>query len=392
MTKNAEQQLETLRAQLQNDERDVDQANRDALLEFSNELFLIPSQVGTQRHLKLLRHNVRMAEHAGSPLDALDSEDAAKEIVRWIHRTYDNAETNRDYRVALKQFGRRATDQNRDDPPESMDWIPSNTPSTYDPAPEPGNMLQWKADVLPLIDATRNPRDAALIAVGWDAGPRSGELRNLTVGDVSEYKHGYQITVQGKMGQRTVPLILSVPFLQRWLSAHPGNDPDAPLWSKLTEPDAPSYNALRTAVQDAADRAGITKPVTFTNLRKSSASHLASRGLNQAHLEDHHGWTRGSDTASRYVAVFADDTGREVARVHGLEISDESESESTAPVECPRCHQQTPREMEKCLHCRQAITKEAALQHESTCEWCDASISSYSEHIPNCSSVHVNQD
>ena len=48
MTKNAEQQLESLRRKLQNDERDVDQANRDALLEFSDELFLIPSQVGTQ--------------------------------------------------------------------------------------------------------------------------------------------------------------------------------------------------------------------------------------------------------------------------------------------------------------------------------------------------------
>jgi len=90
-------------------------------LEFSNELFLIPSQVGDQRHLKLLRHNVRMAEHGGSPVMALESEEAAKEIVRWIHRTYDNAETNRDYRVALKQFGRRVTDQNGDDPPESME-------------------------------------------------------------------------------------------------------------------------------------------------------------------------------------------------------------------------------------------------------------------------------
>ena len=144
MTKNADSQIETLREKIRNDDRKLDEANRDALLEFSNELFLIPSQVGDQRHIKLLRHNVRMAEHAGSPVDALESEDAAKEIVRWIHRTYDNAETNRDYRVALKQFGRRVTDQNGDDPPESMVWIPSNTPSTYDPAPEPSNMLKWK--------------------------------------------------------------------------------------------------------------------------------------------------------------------------------------------------------------------------------------------------------
>ena len=144
-------------------------------------------------------------------------------------------------------------------------------------------------------------------------------------------------------------------------------------------------------MKDAADRAGVDKPVTFTNLRKSSASHLASRGLNQAHIEDHHGWTRGSDVASRYVSVFADDTGREVARVHGLEIDEEEEPDATAPIECPRCHQQTPREMDHCLHCRQTINMETALRREQTCEWCGSSISCYSEHIPDCTDIEVHQ-
>jgi len=49
MTKNADSQIETLREKIRNDDRKLDEANRDALLEFSNELFLIPSQVGDQR-------------------------------------------------------------------------------------------------------------------------------------------------------------------------------------------------------------------------------------------------------------------------------------------------------------------------------------------------------
>ncbi|MFD1648046.1 hypothetical protein [Haloarchaeobius litoreus] len=135
MTNNSERELEQMREQLKNGERGGSPQDRETLLEFSDELFLIPSQVGDQRHVKLLRHNIRMAEHAGSLADALNDEEAAKKIVRWIHRNYDNPETNRDYRVALKQFGRRATDANGNDPPESMEWIPSSTPSTYDPAP-----------------------------------------------------------------------------------------------------------------------------------------------------------------------------------------------------------------------------------------------------------------
>ncbi|WP_267643487.1 tyrosine-type recombinase/integrase [Haloarchaeobius amylolyticus] len=389
MTSDPEHQIDVLRQKLENRERDVNDADCEALLRFSDELFLIPSQVGHLRHLKLLRHNVRMAEHAGSLVNALEDEEAAKDIVRWIHRNYDNEETNRDYRVALKQFGRRVTDENGNRPPKSMEWIPSNTSSTYDPAPEPSNMLKWKADVLPMIEATLNPRDAALIAVAWDAGARSGELRSLRLGDVTDYTHGYQITVQGKMGQRSIGLIPSVPFLQRWLEAHPGGHPDDPLWSKLNTPEKPSYNALANILKNAAERAGITKPVTFTNFRKSSASHLASRGMNQAHIEDHHGWTRGSDVASRYVSVFADDSAREVARIHGLEVDDEDEPEPTAPIECPRCHQRTPREKDHCIHCRQAFTKETIVAEQENCKWCGVSITDYPSHIPECAAVSV---
>jgi hypothetical protein len=54
MMKNADEQIETLREKIRNGERELDEANQEALLEFSNELFLIPSQVGDQRHLKLL--------------------------------------------------------------------------------------------------------------------------------------------------------------------------------------------------------------------------------------------------------------------------------------------------------------------------------------------------
>ena len=60
-------------------------------------------------------------------------------------------------------------------------------------------------------------------------------------------------------------------------------------------------------LEGAAEDAGVDRPVTFTSFRKSSASYLALQGMNQAHIEDHHGWVRGSDVASRYVSVFGQD-------------------------------------------------------------------------------------
>lgn len=388
----ADAQIDRIREKLESGERGGSEADREALLEFSDAMFLVPSQVGDLRHLKLLRHTVRMAEEVGGLSDALEDKEAAEEIVRWIHRTYDNEETNSDYRVALKVFGRRVSDENGDDPPNSLEWIPSTVSSTYDPTPNPADMLRWEEDVLPMIDATGNPRDAALIAVAWDAGCRSGELLSLTVGSVTDHKHGYQITVQGKTGQRSIVLIPAVPYLQRWLEDHPGGARDDPLWSKLSKNEKPSYNCLRKAVKTAAEKVGVEKPATFTNFRKSSASHLASRGMNQAHLEDHHGWVRGSKVASRYVSVFADDTNREVARIHGIQIDEADEPEPTAPVECPRCHQTTPREKDQCIHCHQALTKEAAMQHMEKCQWCGDPITGYPEHIPDCPAIDADED
>lgn len=383
--------VDALRERIETGERGGSEADREALLEFSDELLLIPSEVGEYRHVKLLRHCTRMAEHAGGLVDALTDRDAAEDIVR-IHREYENPETNRDYRVALRQFGRRLKPDEDGDPPPSLDWIPASTPSNYDPSPEAGQMLKWTDDVQPMLQATRNPRDAAAIAIAWDAGPRSGELQALSIGDVTDYEHGLQITVRGKMGKRTVGLVPSVPYLQRWLRQHPAaDDPEAPLWSHLYEPEPISTARFLQLFKEAGSRAGVAQPVTPTNFRKSSASHLASRGMNQAHLEDHHGWSRGSEAASRYISIFSGDAGRELARAHGLEVAEESRPEPTAPVECPRCGQQTPREESSCIHCGQFVDKVAA-QDQTNCEFCGAIIETYPEHLPECLAVSVDED
>ncbi|WP_332898762.1 site-specific integrase [Haladaptatus sp. CMSO5] len=352
-------EIERLRDRI-DESPDINEPDRDALIAFSDEMYLLKTVYSDHRHVKLLRHCTLMAEEVGVLADALVNKDAAEEIVRWINRTYDNEETNRDYRVALRVFGRRASDENGTEPTDSIEWIPSGTSKNYDPAPKPGDMLHWEADVLPMVNQCRNSRDAALIAVAWDSGARSGEIRNLDMGDVTDHEHGLQITVDGKVGRRTITLIPSVPYLQRWLQDHPGKDnPSCPLWSKIGKAEGISYNAAAKILQRAADRAEVRKPVTFTNFRKSSASWLASHGINQATIEDHHGWKRGSQVASRYVSVFGKAADNELARIHGIDVS-KDEPDPIAPIECPRCSRETPREEEFCVWCGQATEPGAA--------------------------------
>ena len=240
MAQTPRQEVERLKERIQNGERDIDdEADREQLKEFSRQLELRKEEYGDHRHLKLLRHLTRIAEKVGGLADALEDKKAAEDIVQWINTTYDNEETNRDYRVALRVFGKRVAPDDGD-PPSSIDWISSKTSRDYNPTPDPADMLELDDDVKPMIEAARNPRDKALIGVQYEAGFRGGELYDLTIDDVSDGDHGLRIRVDGKTGQRTVDLItgFSIPHLQRWLSEHPApDDPDAPLWSKLNKPE-----------------------------------------------------------------------------------------------------------------------------------------------------------
>jgi len=361
MTSTPRDRVDTLRERIETGD-EIGNDDRELLLEFSDRLDLLAQQYSDHRHEKLLRHCVIMAEDLDEDLlaTALEERDAAEKIVAWINRTYDNEETNRDYRSALRVFAKRVTDG--DECPESIDWVPSSTSNNYDPSPDPRKMLKWEEHVVPMIDECYNARDAAMIALQFDAGLRGGEFKSLEVGDIQDHEHGLQVTVEGKQGRRTVMLIPAVPHVNRWLDDHPDrDDPDAPLWSKITKCEPISDRMVSKVFDEAADRADVDKPVTLTNFRKSSAAFLASRNLNQAHIEEHHGWVRGSKVAARYISVFSEDSDRELAKIHDIDVS-ESEPDSIAPLECTRCGRETPRDEPLCVWCGQAMDPQAAAE------------------------------
>ncbi|MFD1515149.1 tyrosine-type recombinase/integrase [Halomarina rubra] len=362
MPRDPSEDVATLRRKLEAGDRGGCEADREALLAFLDEMQLLRDTYGHYRQRKLLRHCIRMSEQADTDLaDACVDRDAAEVVVRWIHREYDldeTPETNQGYRVALRMFGKRTVGNG--EVPDALSWITTTLPRNYNPAPNPAEMLRWEADVLRLIDHARNPRDAAAIALQFDAGLRGGELETLTVGDITEGEHSLRVFVDGKTGQRSVDLIPSIPYVRRWLTEHPGRDDhDAPLWSKLTTPESMSYQSYLKMFKEPAKRAGLDKPVTPTAFRKSNASWLARQGANAALIEDRQGRTRGSQWVARYVARFGNEAEAQYAKIHGLEVETD-EAEEIAPLTCPRCDKETPRERDECVWCGQALSPEAA--------------------------------
>ena len=94
---------------------------------------------------------------------------------------------------------------------------------------------------------------------------------------------------------------------------------------------------------------------TPTNFRKSNAYWLAKqRDAKASLIEDRQGRRRGSEAVARYIAKFGEATDAQYARLQGKEV-ETSEPESHAPVECPRCGQDTPHDRDECVFCGQAL-------------------------------------
>ncbi|WP_363463703.1 tyrosine-type recombinase/integrase [Halogeometricum borinquense] len=350
--------IENLRERIKTSE-EISDEDREALITFSNKLYRKTGDYTDDRHEKLLRHLTRMAEIIGDVHKIPECEEATNDLLDWIPDTYDNEYTRHDYRIALRVFGGHMTEGPLKDKPPHIAEISTGTGSSHNPIPKRSDMLSWEKDVLPMIDAAQNSRDKALFAVAFDSGARSGELQHLRYGDVHDHPHGLQIFVDGKKGEREILLIPSIPYLNRWLDDHPGKgDETAPLWCKKNTPEAISTTRFLDIFKESAKRAGVTKPVTPTNFRKSNASWLATRGMNEAFINDRQGRSRKSKATRHYVAKFGGEGDDTYAKLHGLEVEDDEEDE-LGPLVCSRCNRETPRHEDFCMWCHKAMSPKA---------------------------------
>jgi len=387
-------EIETLRNRLRSGDRYVQyDADRDHLIQMSDNIRLTPSEIGDHRHLKLLRHCSRIAQLVEAPhpedfdddeadwIDdhddveqvlekqgilgaALDYRAVAEQIVRWIHSEYENEHTNQDYRTAIRSFGRYRL--KREEPPETLAWIPTGTSNDFDPTPSRRDLLDYEEHIIPMLEACHNARDQALIAVQFEAGLRGGELWNLRVGDIFDADHSVGIHADGKEGEKPVHLIMSVPYLQQWLNDHPSGADEDYLWTKLNTPERPSRPTFYNYFADVAERAGVDKDVHPTILRKSNTRYLIQLGMNPARIDDRQGRVRGSEHTARYHARFSDQSNEAAyARLHGIDVESDQELLETSPVECPRCHRETPRHEDFCMFCQHALSFDAVEEDES---------------------------
>ena len=155
-----------------------------------------------------------------------------------------------------------------------------------------------KAEVKALLEAPKNLKHRAMLATMYGAGLRVSEVARLKVGDLDRERH--VIWVRGGKGHKDRQVMLAEPLRDllaacwrrkrptEWL--FPGAKPDCPI----------ATNSVFRACEQAARKAGVSKPIHPHSLRHAFATHLLDEGVNLLVIQALLGHTHLKTTA-RYL-------------------------------------------------------------------------------------------
>lgn len=330
--------------------------------------YLFAKGVSEGRIVKLSWQLRRLAELVSKDFDSATREDIERVMLavntqelsnRFGVRRY-SASTRKDYGRMLKQFYKwlRQTDRA---PPE-VKWI--QTRLSQKEKKLNLDLLTWE-DMRKATQQARNPKEAALVNFLYESGGRIGEVLAMRIRDV-QFKDRYaKAHLDGKTGDRWIPLVTSVPYLATYLNSHPNRDDGAALlWlshsnSSLYGPL--HYHAAAKLVKRLFARAGIKKRCNPHSFRHSRATELAKK-MTEPQMRLYFGWERGSETPSVYTHLSGRDVDSVILGLHGIGEVEEHEAEK--PKACALCQTINQPAARFCTKCGYALSGEAALEAE----------------------------
>ncbi|MFW6172371.1 MAG: tyrosine-type recombinase/integrase [Elusimicrobiota bacterium] len=336
---------------------EISERNKELLLNFKRDLALGGASLAWQQ-AALSRMKI-IAQTADFELDEATKENL-KDLVEKIQKRDISETTVVDYQKVLKRFYKW---NNGGEHPDKVKWMNTTYKNKNHTLPE---VVLTEDDVKKLMSNTKTARDKALISLLWETGARIGELIDLTIRDLQDYEHGYQIVMDGKTGNRRLPLISSVPHLRNWLNNHPNPSNGKPLWSKIRGKNAGErvgYRYILKMLKETKERAGVDKPVNPHHFRHSRATYLANK-FTEAQLCEWFGWVQGSDVPAKYVHMSGRDIDASYERLHGIKDEKKPDKSEMAPVECPRCQESNDPDAKFCQRCGQVLDLEVVTEME----------------------------
>jgi integrase len=200
-----------------------------------------------------------------------------------------------------------------------------------------------------ILEVVDYPRDKALYACIIEGALRIGEALGLRIRDCKPARYGnmasYDVTVTGKTGTSSFPMVMLAPLLTQWLNVHPQkHDPAAFLWivKRANTFHGSRYRPLKDGAVNwqfkrYCKEAGITRPVHIHMLRSSKITWSAADlvvGLSDEMAKKCFRWKKSSRMYSHYVRAAGLDSKKAMLALQGIR---EETSEGPKPLAATKC-------------------------------------------------------
>ena len=241
----------------------------------------------------------------------------------------------------------------------------------------------WVAeDNLLFLKYCPNPRDRCYHAMEVDIGARPHELLNLRIKDV-EFKEdgGYRyarVVLNGKTGERVVPLIDSIPYVTQWISNHPqGGNREAILLPNIQTGKAIKVDTILKAYNNyKLYFAGLLSSEDVPEEDKEKIRDLLKKRWNpyvhrhsaiteksgiissDQKLRQFAGWTPRSNMHYKYVHFSGGESMKDLLKAKGI-LKDDKVTNILQPKTCPNCREPNKPDAQFCFKCNFVISFEA---------------------------------
>jgi len=204
-----------------------------------------------------------------------------------------------------------------------------------------------------ILSGCNHPRVRAYLAVLYESGCRKGEVRSLRIRDVVFGETYTLVRVQGKTGERTVPLVFSVPYLRAWLQVHPDRKPEQWLFAVPERGGIHQLadSSMNSILRHVCRRDGL-RHVKPHMLRHTKLTEIAEAGVGEYQMTSFAGWTTGSKMPKRYVHLSGRSHLNAVLEAQGVEVPKTSRPKpKLAGDRCPKCDAPIGANMAFCPAC-----------------------------------------
>jgi hypothetical protein len=255
---------------------------------------------------------------------------------------------------------------------------------------KPSDLWTQQDDLL-FLKYCPSARERCYHAISRDLSARPHEILKLKIRDLSFKSVGSsqycEVVVNGKTGQRSIPLINSIPYLKDYLDhGHPQpRNPNAPLICGVGKGLGRHIQPLRILMiydeykkhifpkllespsvlpEDKQKIRELLKKPWNPYIRRHSAITEKSKVLKENVLRQYCGWSGSSQMHLKYLHYFGNESNESLLEAYGI-VAAGQQIDQLRPKQCPNCSEPNKVDSKFCAKCRMVLSCDA---YEETLE------------------------